>query len=102
MRDRERVLRRVGARGLELEHELVGLDAALVVRLLVERDGERAHDSAGEFVAPVFDEEAVDVVGAVLLVFGEDLDEVLERLGLELVELLALRCADTCPRPSVT
>ena len=59
--------------------------------LIVELHRERADDLAGEAVAADLGEEAVDVLGGVLLVLGEDLDEVLERLGLELVELLALR-----------
>lgn len=59
--------------------------------LIVELDRERADDLAGEAVAADSGEEAVDVLRGVLLVLGEDLDEVLEGLGLELVELLALR-----------
>ena len=81
----------VGARGLELEEQLVGLDPAVVVGLIVELHGEGAHDLAGEAVAADLGEEAVDVLRGVLLVLGEDLDEILERLRLELVELLALR-----------
>ena len=88
--DGEAIVGRLGADRVELQQELVGLDAALVVRLLVERRGQRLDDASGELVAARLDEETVHVVGAVLLVLGEDLDQVLQRLGLQLVELLAL------------
>ena len=44
--------------------------------------------AVAEAVAADLREEAIDVLRGVLLVFGEDLDEVLERLVLQLVELL--------------
>lgn len=60
------------------------------MRLIVELHRERAHDLSREAVAADLHEELVDVVGGVLLVLGEDLDEVAQRLALQLVELLAL------------
>ena len=75
---------------LELEEQLVRLDPAVVVRLIVELHRERAHDLPREAIAADLHEELVHVVRGVLLVLGEDLDEVAEGLALELVELLAL------------
>ncbi len=88
----------VAARGLELEEELVGLDAALVVRLVVELLGQGAHDLAAETLAADLREEVVEVLRRVLLVLGEDLDDVLQGLALQLVELLALSGADALGR----
>ena len=61
------------------------------MRLVVVLLGERADDLAAEALAADLREEVVEVLGGVLLVFGEDLDDVPERLALELVELLSLR-----------
>ena len=84
----------VAARRLELEEELVGLDAALVVRLVVVLLRQRADDLAAEALAADLREKAVEVLRGVLLVLREHLDEVLERLALELVELPTLRGVD--------
>ncbi len=89
-RDLQHPLPRVAARRLELDEELVRLDAALVVRLVVVLLGEGADDLAAEALAADLREEVVEVLRGVLLVLREDLDDVLERLALELVELLAL------------
>ena len=80
---------RVPARGLELQEELVRLDAPLVVRLVVVLLGELADDlDAAEALAPDLREERVEVLRReILLVLGEDLDDVLQRLALDLVEL---------------
>ena len=83
------VLVGVGTRRLELQEQPVRLDAALVLRLIVERLGERVHDATRELVAARLLQEAVHVLGAVLLVFHEHRDEVLQRFGLELGELAA-------------
>ncbi len=90
-RDLQHPLPGVAARGLELEEELVGFDAALVVRLVVVLLGERADDLAAEALAADLRQEGVEVLRGVLLVFGEHLDDVAKGLALQLVELLALR-----------
>ncbi len=90
-RDLQDPLPGVAARGLELDEELVGLDAALVVRLVVVLLGEGADDLAAEALAADLRQEVVEVLRGVLLVFGEDLDDVAKGLALQLVELLALR-----------
>ena len=56
--------------------------------LIVERLGQRAHDPPGEALAAGLHQEAVHVVRPVVLVLDEHGDQVLQRLGLQLVELI--------------
>ncbi len=60
------------------------------MRLVVELLGELADDLSAEALPADPREEVVEVLRGVLLVLGEHFDNVLERLLLELVELLAL------------
>ena len=82
---------RFGAGGLELDQELVGLDAPLVVRLVEVLLGERADDLPAEALSADLGEKGVEILRGVLLVLGEHLDDVAKGLALELVELAALR-----------
>jgi len=87
-RDGERVLVGVLVRRLDLQEQAVRLDAALVVRLVIQRLRQRAHDLAGKLFTTRAHEKAVHVVGRILFVLHEYSHQVAERFGLELIELV--------------
>jgi len=80
LRDGKAVRRRVRTGRIELQHQLVGLDAPFVVGLLVERLARALTIPPRELVAARLDEEAVDSSALFFVIFGEDLDEVTSEL----------------------
>ena len=74
-------LRRVG---FALEQHAVRLHRALVARLIEERAAQPAQHFVGVFLAADFAQESVQVGRGVALVLGKNLDQILERLVLQL------------------
>ena len=83
--------------GIELDEQAIGLDGALVAGLVEDGVGQLLQDLARVLLAADLGEELEGVAGGLGVVFREELDQVVERLALQLLGALLLLLAAARP-----